>query len=85
VCSNSSKGLEMRLSILIAVALGVTTASASALSIDPRCTKVGDPIGCTCAVQNGGVIRGRHWYSKVRTSDPANEKFVQCQIKAGQR
>jgi hypothetical protein len=47
-----------------------------------------DPIGCTCAIQNGAGITvrqggGERWYSKRDGSRGAtNEAFVQCNIKA---
>ena len=59
--------------------------------IDPRCVKMRDPIGCTCAVNNGGGIdriRGG-WYSAVgkppNHGGTFNEKFVQCMVRAGRK
>ena len=52
---------------------------------DSRCDRMHDRLGCLCAVQNGGGISpdGKRWWSKRRTSDPPNEAFVQCQLRAG--
>jgi hypothetical protein len=50
-----------------------------------------DPLGCTCAVKNGGGIttdrgtKGTRWYSKRGTNTAPNEKFVQCQVKGGRK
>jgi hypothetical protein len=59
---------------------------ADAIQIAPECKGMKDPIGCTCAVQNGGAVTvqkggGKRWSSR---SDRAatNEAFVQCNIKA---
>jgi hypothetical protein len=46
-----------------------------------------DPIGCTCAVQNGGAVAmrpggGERWFSKRHKRAPTNEAFVQCNIRA---
>lgn len=71
----------------IFIALLVTTAAANAIQIAPECAKMKDPIGCTCAIQNGGAIQvqkggGERWVSKLRGSAATNEAFVQCNIKA---
>jgi hypothetical protein len=52
---------------------------------DSRCNNMRDRLGCLCAVRNGGGIssNGKGWYSKRGVSDPTNEAFVQCQIRAG--
>lgn len=52
---------------------------------DPRCDRMHDRLGCLCAVQNGGGLSpdGKSWWSKHHTSDPPNEAFVRCQIRAG--
>ena len=57
-----------------------------ARAADPRCAKMRDKVGCNCALQNGGGIsKTGGWYSKLRQSDPVNERFVQCMIRAGRR
>jgi hypothetical protein len=65
---------------------------AYAVSIDPRCARMRDPLGCTCAVRNGGGIKtdrgtgGTRWYSKRGAANTApNEKFVRCQMQAGRK
>lgn len=52
---------------------------------DSRCDRMHDRLGCLCAVQNGGGFSpdGKRWWSKRHTSDPPNEAFVRCQIRAG--
>jgi len=52
---------------------------------DSRCDRMHDRLGCLCALQNGGGLSpdGKRWWSKRRTSDPPNEAFVQCQLRAG--
>jgi hypothetical protein len=60
---------------------------ADAFQIAPQCKGMDDPIGCTCAVQNGGGIGprrggGRVWFSKLRANSPTNEAFVNCQKRA---
>jgi hypothetical protein len=69
------------------VGLMIATSAASALEIAPDCKKMRDPIGCTCALQNGGTIRSqaggnKRWVSKLHGSASTNEAFVQCQIRA---
>jgi hypothetical protein len=67
----------------------VLTTSADAQQIDPRCAKhkFRDQIGCTCAVQNGGVIiprtgGGWRWVSRFGHRQ-VNEGFVQCMRRNG--
>ncbi|NYG46521.1 hypothetical protein GGD67_003992 [Bradyrhizobium sp. IAR9] len=52
---------------------------------DSRCDRMRDRLGCLCAVQNGGGLSpdGKSWWSKRHTSDPPNEAFVRCQLRAG--
>jgi hypothetical protein len=67
------------------VSLLIATSLASAFEISPECKKLSDPIGCTCALQNGGAIRNdgrKRWVSKLRKNGATNEAFVQCQIRA---
>jgi hypothetical protein len=50
------------------------------------CNRAHDKIGCLCAVRNGGGVNTNgHWYSKRGSNTPANEAFVQCQLRAGRR
>jgi hypothetical protein len=44
-----------------------TSSAASAFQINPRCQHLGDnsranQIACTCAVQNGGIVK--HWHGR---------------------
>src|SRR4051794_27578726 len=60
-----------------------TTTIANAFQIAPQCKTMKDPIGCTCAVQNGGAVTmrpggGKRWFSKRHERAPTNEAFVQC-------
>jgi len=74
----------------IFLAMAVLMASivtAGAFEIAPRCMRMNDKIGCTCAVQNGGgTFRRRDgvrsWYSVAhRKKDHVNEAFVRCQMR----
>ena len=68
------------------IGLLIATSTASAFDISPECKKMRDPIGCTCALQNGGTIRDeggrKRWVSKLRKSGSTNDAFVQCQVRA---
>ena len=68
-----------------ALALLFFAATANAIAIDPQCKRMRDPLGCTCALKNGGGINVRgDWYSKRGSVNaPANEAFVKCQQKEG--
>jgi hypothetical protein len=80
----------MKKVVAIALALMFTTSVADAIQVAPECQKMKDPVGCTCAIQNGGGIAvrkggGERWYSKrdgYRGRTATNEAFVQCNIKA---
>jgi hypothetical protein len=59
----------MRKAVFICLGLALTTSAAVAFQVAPECQKMKDPIGCTCAIQNGGGITvrqggGERWYSK---------------------
>jgi hypothetical protein len=76
----------IRVAAVVAAYL-LTTAIANALTIAPECKKMKDPVGCTCAVQNGGGVThqqggGERWFSKRDGRAPTNEAFVKCQIRA---
>jgi len=63
-----------------------TTAVAGAIQIAPECKQMKDPIGCTCAVQNGGVVKmrpggGVRWVSKLNGNAATNEAFVRCNMR----
>ena len=77
----------MRTMLWACVSLMVTTSIANAFQISPECKTMRDPIGCTCALENGGTIKSqaggnKRWVSKLRKSGATNEAFVQCQIRA---
>jgi hypothetical protein len=57
------------LPLLIALALIGTASSALAQSVDTRCTKMKDPVGCTCALAYGGTVSNGTW-ARARGSDP---------------
>jgi hypothetical protein len=70
----------------ILACLMFTTSLADAFQIAPECKTMKDPIGCTCAVQNGGRVTmrpggGVRWYSKPEGRAPTNEAFVRCNIR----
>jgi hypothetical protein len=57
--------------VIFAVALAIAglASSRAAYAQDPRCAKMGDKIGCNCALQNGGRIEpdGRRWTYPMRS------------------
>ena len=66
----------------------LTATEGNAQQIDPRCAKMRDPLGCTCALQNGGrIIYGPppRWASAQGTNGgrPTNQAFTQCLIRHG--
>jgi hypothetical protein len=73
--------------IAILAILNFTTPMAGAFEIAQECKSMKDPIGCTCAVQNGGVVKmrpggGVRWASKPNGYGATKEAFVQCNIRA---
>ena len=57
--------------------------SAAAGGIDPRCESMRAKVRCTCAVQNGGYIRGRRWFTGgprgvVRRGEGGREAYYAC-------
>jgi hypothetical protein len=69
-------------------ALMLTATEGNAQQIDPRCSKMRDPLGCTCALQNGGyIIYGPppRWASARGTNGgrATNQAFTQCLIRHG--
>jgi hypothetical protein len=72
--------------LLIGLAALVPT-QADALSIDPKCQKMRDKLGCTCALQNGGRIYsgGTRWASARQTNRgrPTNQAFTDCIVRNG--
>ena len=67
----------------IVACLMFTTTVAGAFEIAQECKKMLDPIGCTCAVQNGGRVMmrpggGMRWVSKLNEHATTNEAFVRC-------
>jgi len=80
----------MRKAVWICGVFALTTSAAVAIPIAPECRKMKDPVGCTCADQNGGGITvrkggGERWFSKrdgYRGRTATNEAFVQCNKQA---
>jgi hypothetical protein len=78
---------------LVAVALLLlapfVSTSADAQRIRPECMKFRDKVGCTCALDNGGIIQPRRggtgwrWSSKIAKREAVNEAFVQCLRRQG--
>jgi hypothetical protein len=74
----------MKTWLIAALTLLILGTAANAMTVDDRCKKMRDPLGCTCALQNGGGINVKgNWYSKGGSNAPTNEAFVKCQQKAG--
>jgi hypothetical protein len=78
---------DKMLRILFALGFILVTTAAYAIQIAPECKKMKDPIGCTCAVQNGGGVEpqrggGMRWFSKRSSKQPTNEAFVKCNMRA---
>ena len=63
--------------------IAMASQSDAAGSIDPRCQSMHDKVGCTCAVQNGGYIRGHYWFTGgprgvVRRGEGGREAYYAC-------
>jgi hypothetical protein len=71
---------------IVSAALCVITTSALAQGIRPECMKMKDKIGCTCALENGGVVvpatrgNGPRWYHRVGQNTHINDAFVRCSM-----
>ena len=72
---------------IMSCALCIITTGALAQNIRPECMKMKDKIGCTCALENGGVIvpatrgyKGPRWYHRVGQNTHINEAFVRCSM-----
>jgi hypothetical protein len=76
----------IRAVVVLAVFL-IGLSFAYAIQILPECKKMLDPIGCTCALQNGGFMEaparggGRNWWSKRNRHGAPNEAFVRCNMR----
>ena len=75
---------------IIVLAFLLFATSTTAQKIRPECTQMRDRVGCTCALENGGVIvqqtNGRPgWASKTSDKRHVNEAFVQCMLRQGRR
>ena len=71
---------------LVGAALSLTIVTANAQGIDPRCAKMRDKVGCTCALQNGGYIKPTGGWASARKTNsgrPTNQAFTQCLINRG--
>ena len=72
----------MKVIAIVFVGLALSSTAANAQNVDPRCSRMYDKIGCTCAVQNGGYIpsNGKGWrighFSKRNRQ--WNEAYVEC-------
>ena len=67
-----------------AVAPRETASAPREAGIDQQCSQMDQKVKCTCAVQNGGYISGRHWYT-ARFSGTVNEGYIKCLIARGVR
>jgi hypothetical protein len=50
------------------------------MQIDPRCTRMKDPVACTCALQTGGDIGPRGYWHYSHKAAPA---YTACMQQAG--
>ncbi|HLQ94430.1 MAG TPA: hypothetical protein VK148_30790 [Xanthobacteraceae bacterium] len=76
--------------LIIVLAFLLFATSIMAQKVRPECVKMRDQVGCTCALENGGVIvqqtNGRNgWASKTTDKRHVNEAFVQCMLRQGRR
>jgi hypothetical protein len=76
---------------MLALCVTLFAENADAQRIHPDCAKRNfrDPIGCTCALENGGIIQPRRggtgwrWSSKISGRERVNDAFVQCMRRNG--
>jgi hypothetical protein len=76
------------LAMLIAVPIVLSSHAARAQKVDPRCAKMKDPAGCTCALENGGWIRPDGGWASAKSPNkarPTNQAFTDCMIRRGHR
>jgi hypothetical protein len=79
----------MKSLVLAAVMFALSATCAAAQKIDPRCAKMRDKIGCTCALQNGGHIlpQGRWTANRpgqtrgTNAGHHLNEEFYKCNMR----
>jgi len=79
----------MKMLVLMSTLLALLASEAAAQTIDPRCRRMRDPIGCTCALENGGHITPMgNWTANKpgRTSGTnagqhLNEDFYKCNMR----
>jgi hypothetical protein len=78
----------MKALILSSAILAVVATEAAAQKIDPRCTRMRDPVGCTCALENGGYITTQgNWTANkpgrggTDAGRHLNEAFYQCNMR----
>jgi hypothetical protein len=60
--------------------LCAVSGAAAETSVDARCTKMKDPVGCTCALGYGGTITNGTW-ARARGSDPTT--YATCVAERG--
>jgi hypothetical protein len=79
--------VRLQLAAIAALAFGLIlfAREADALTINPKCQKMRDKIGCTCALENGGWLYagGTRWASARHTNRgrPTNQAFTDCNIR----
>ena len=76
------------LSLLLLCVLCFPATATAQQEIDPRCTKMRDKVGCTCAVQNGGNV-GLYCSDRFKTGwcypNRHLEGYVQCMHRYGRK
>ena len=73
--------------LLAAASLGLMVLPASAqrgqavqTQIYPRCARMKDPVACTCALETGGVITPRGYWTYSSRNTPV---YFECMRRAG--
>jgi hypothetical protein len=70
--------------LLAAASLGLMVLPASAQAVQtqiyPRCARMKDPVACTCALETGGVITPRGYWTYSSRNTPV---YFECMRRAG--
>lgn len=83
----TKRTVRLQLAAIAALAMGsiLFVPEADALTINPKCQKMRDKIGCTCALENGGHLYagGTRWASARGTNNgrATNQAFTNCNIR----
>src|SRR3974390_1861592 len=81
-------GAGMKVLILASTVLAFFATESAAQKIDPRCARMRDPLGCTCALETGGYItRQGRWTANrpgrgsTNAGRHLNEDFYKCNMR----